>query len=102
MKDQKKQSGNASSEIRKQHNLDLMRRMRGGESLNAYDSKASWYPPRPVIKKDDKEISRVYDSKAVVTKSWEPEVAKPAADELGNVVKFVPVGKGKNHFDEAG
>lgn len=100
MKDQKKRSGNASSEIRRQHNLDLMRRMRGGESLNAYDSKASWYPPRPVIKKDDKEISRVYDSPTAVIKSREPVVAKPA--ESSNIVKFVPVAKGKNHFDEAG
>lgn len=97
MKDQKKSSGN---DLRRQHNLDLMRRMRGGESLNAYDSKASWYPPRPVIKKDDKEISRVYDVQAAVVKTKEPVVAKQS--ESGNVVKFVPAPKAKSHFDEAG
>ncbi len=45
---------------RQQHNNDLIRRMRSGEPLNAIDSKARWFPPRPVIEKDQKEIARVY------------------------------------------
>ena len=45
---------------RKFHNQDLIRRMRNGESLSAIDSKASWYPPRPNIKKDAKEMARLY------------------------------------------
>jgi hypothetical protein len=77
-----------------------MRRMRGGESLNAYDSKASWFPPRPIIKKDDKEVSRVYDVPVQALKAKEPLVAKTT--ESSNLVKFVPAGKGNRHFDEAG
>ena len=46
--------------LRKQHNSDLIRRMRNGESLNAIDSKASWFPPRPVIEKDRSEMARLY------------------------------------------
>ena len=45
---------------RKEHNSDLVRRMRSGEPLNAIDSKASWYPPRPIIKKDQVEMARLY------------------------------------------
>lgn len=55
MKDKKTSEG-----LRRQHNADLIRRMRNGEPLNAIDSKASWYPPRPVIKKDQREIARLY------------------------------------------
>lgn len=55
-------SGNKSKHfnLRKQHNSDLIRRMRNGEPLNTIDSKSSWYPPRPVIKKDEGEMARVY------------------------------------------
>jgi hypothetical protein len=101
MTDQKNRTDRSSKELRRQHNLDLMRRMRGGESLNAYDSKASWFPPRPVIKKDEKEVSRVYDVPVeAVKKAKEPVVAKKT--ESSNVVKFVPAAKGNRHFDEAG
>ena len=55
-----KKSPEAISDLRRQHNQDLIRRMRSGESLNSFDSKASWYPPRPIIKKDIIEIARLY------------------------------------------
>jgi len=100
MTDQKNHSERSSKELRRQHNLDLMRRMRSGESLNAYDSKASWFPPRPVIKKDEKEVSRVYDVPVEAVKVKQPAVAKKS--ESSNVVKFVPAPKGNRHFDEAG
>ena len=100
MTDQKNRTDRSSKELRRQHNLDLMRRMRGGESLNAYDSKASWFPPRPIIKKDQKEVSRVYDVPVQTVKAKEPIVAKKA--ESSNLVKFVPATKGGRHFDEAG
>jgi hypothetical protein len=100
MTDQKNRSDRSSKELRRQHNLDLMRRMRGGESLNAYDSKASWFPPRPVIKKDEKEVSRVYGVQVQTMQVKEPVVAKKS--ESSNVVKFVPAPKGNRHFDEAG
>lgn len=50
-----------SSDLRRQHNAELIRRMRNGEALSAFDSKASWFPPRPVIKKDEREMRRLYD-----------------------------------------
>lgn len=53
-----------ASDLRKQHNGDLIRRMRNGESLNAIDSKASWFPPRPVIEKDKREMARLYTEEA--------------------------------------
>jgi hypothetical protein len=61
MKDLNKRSSN---DIRRQHNADLIRRMRSGDSLTSFDSKASWYPPRPIIKKDAREMERVYNGDA--------------------------------------
>lgn len=48
------------SDLRKQRNADLLRRMRSGEPLTSFDSRASWFPPRPIIKKDAREIERLY------------------------------------------
>lgn len=102
MSDQK--NSKSSSELRRQHNLDLVRRMRGGESLNAYDSKASWFPPRPMVKKDEKEISRVYNAGGPVVTLKEPSApaAKKTTSESTNVVQFVPQPVKRGHFDEAG
>ena len=61
-------------DLRKQHNSDLIRRMRNGESLNAIDSKASWFPPRPVIEKDRSEMARLYQERENEGKG--PRVAK--------------------------
>lgn len=100
-----KKTNSKSSELRRQHNLDLMRRMRGGESLNAYDSKASWFPPRPIVKKDEKEISRVYQNPSVpVLKPREPVHAKAQVpdESASNVVQFVSQEKRNRTFDEAG
>lgn len=49
-----------SARLRQVHNADLIRRMVAGEPLNAIDNRASWYPPRPIIKKDAAELARVY------------------------------------------
>lgn len=46
---------------RKRHNEQLIRRMKSGEPLWSYDSKASWFPPRPMIEKDPDAIKRLYD-----------------------------------------
>jgi hypothetical protein len=35
--------------------------MKAGESLWSYDSKASWFPPRPNIEKDPEAIKRLYN-----------------------------------------
>ena len=67
-------------QIRKQLNMDLVRRMRNGESLTTYDSKASWYPPRPIIEKDQEAIERLY-SDPVAAKEERRKKAKKAAAE---------------------
>ncbi len=46
--------------FRKRHNEDIVRRMRVGEPLTRYDSHDSWFPVRPVIKKDPKAIRQLY------------------------------------------
>jgi hypothetical protein len=69
---------NKSFNLRKDHNSELIRRMRNGEPLNSIDSKNSWYPPRPIIKKDEAEMARVYGA-PVAEKSLEPGVK--AVDE---------------------
>lgn len=46
--------------MRRQHNDDLLRRMRSGEALWSFDSNASWFPERPKIKKDPKALARLY------------------------------------------
>lgn len=45
---------------RKDHNQEILKRMAAGEPLWAFDSKASWFPPRPVIQKDPKAIGQLY------------------------------------------
>lgn len=55
MKEQK-----PSNDSRKKHNEQLIRRMKSGEPLWSYDSKASWFPPRPIIEKDPEAIKRLY------------------------------------------
>ena len=57
MTDVKKQK----EEARKKKNADLLRRMRAGESLTSFDSHSSWYPVRPKMEKDQKEIDRLFN-----------------------------------------
>ena len=47
-------------QIRKKHNVDLIKRMHEGESLRSFDSHSSWFPQRPIIKKDLKAIAKLY------------------------------------------
>ncbi len=87
-------------DLRRQHNVDLIRRMRNGEPLNSIDSKASWYPPRPVIEKDRREMARLYgDSVATVTAR---PTNGPVLDK--KVVQLAPLGQDpvrKSPLDEA-
>jgi hypothetical protein len=71
---------------RKEHNLDLVRRMRSGEPLNAIDSKASWYPPRPIIQKDRVEMARLYPHMAE-----EVVVATPSGPDAPVRGKFLRI-----------
>ena len=47
-------------QIRKKHNGDLIKRMHEGDSLKSFDSQSSWFPQRPIIKKDLKAIAKLY------------------------------------------
>jgi hypothetical protein len=47
-------------EIRRQHNDDVLKRMRNGESLSRMDSRSTWFPPRPSIAKDPDAMKRLY------------------------------------------
>ncbi|MEZ4743758.1 MAG: hypothetical protein R3B45_15155 [Bdellovibrionota bacterium] len=54
----------STKDLRKKHNLELIRRMREGDPLKSFDSQASWYPPRPIIAKDEKALAELYGFKA--------------------------------------
>ena len=45
---------------RKNKNADLIARMKNGESLALYDATATWFQPRGLIKKDGKEVDRIF------------------------------------------
>ncbi len=77
-------SKNKSLNSRKQHNSDLIRRMRNGEPLNSIDSKSSWYPPRPVIKKDEGEMARVYGAPST-------DPVQEQAGDTGGVVSLTHI-----------
>ena len=49
-------------DLRKKHNADILQRMKEGDTLQSYDSHDSWYPPRPIIKKDEKVLAKLYDT----------------------------------------
>jgi hypothetical protein len=48
---------------RQKHNKEIVERMRRGEELAEVDMMESWFPPRPIIKKDKKLMSRLYGTK---------------------------------------
>lgn len=45
---------------REERNRELVERMRQGDSLSQFNPQLSFFPPRPVIKKDPREIRRVH------------------------------------------
>jgi hypothetical protein len=63
-----------SPDLRKKRNEDVIRRMKSGEALWTYDSKASWFPPRPIIEKDKDAIARLYQGSAASTNYTDPTV----------------------------
>lgn len=60
----KKLSTTDSQNLRKVRNKELLQKMKNGEKLMSFDSQASWFPPRPPVKKDDKELSRLFGTTA--------------------------------------
>ena len=65
-------------QIRKKHNVDLIKRMHEGESLRSFDSHSSWLPQRPIIKKDLKAIAKLYkiEDKEVELRSEDANVSQ--------------------------
>ena len=49
---------------RDEKNKDLIRRMRAGESIALYKQQATWFQPRPVIKKDEKLVQELFKKNA--------------------------------------
>lgn len=47
---------------RKQANYELIQRMRAGSPLQRFSAQQSWFPPRPIIKKDRRAVARLYAS----------------------------------------
>ena len=50
-----------NAEKRKKKNEDLIKRMKAGETLSSFNAQASWFPPRPDIKKDAKIIKELFE-----------------------------------------
>lgn len=67
-----------SKNLRKERNEDVLDRLKKGDSLSSFDSYASWYPPRPIIKKDSKALGKLYGSRT----NNDMPVQKAACTEL--------------------
>ena len=46
---------------RQEHNRNIVHRMNAGEDLVEFDEMESWYPRRPKVKKDKKQMARLYN-----------------------------------------
>ena len=46
--------------LRRERNAEVLRRLKNGEVLSSFNSYASWYPPRPIIKKSQDDIAKLY------------------------------------------
>lgn len=53
-----------SRNLRQDRNSELLRRMRTGEQLTSFNSQSSWFPPRPIIEKDQGAIHKLYGKTA--------------------------------------
>lgn len=45
---------------RRLHNRKILKKMERGESLSTFNNQSSWFPPRPIIKKDKKAVDKLY------------------------------------------
>jgi hypothetical protein len=46
---------------RKHHNDELLARFYRGESLAVVSPQSTWFPPRPIIKKDENALEVIFD-----------------------------------------
>ncbi len=53
-------SDKKNEELRKKRNQELIKRMREGDALRTVDSFSSWFPPRPIVKKDAEALAKLY------------------------------------------
>jgi hypothetical protein len=83
---------------RKRHNEQLIRRMKSGEPLWSYDSKASWFPPRPMIEKDPEAIKRLYASSKTSTSEYQD----PTVRHIESCLKLVSTKKENDKTDKTG
>jgi hypothetical protein len=95
----KKDEPTSIHNLRTRHNIELIRRMRDGDPLKSFDSRASWFPPRPVIEKDSRAVSKLYGAQKRKTK-----VAKVQEDHDGSqaiVISFDrPVDRSTQEMDD--
>lgn len=50
-----------SKERRDEHNKQILERYKAGETLSQFSSTLSFFPPRPVIKKDEDLVKKVFN-----------------------------------------
>ena len=77
-----------SRNLRKERNEDILDRLKKGDALSSFDSYASWYPPRPIIKKDPKALGKLYSSKSA-EKMAVPKVVDSDLKEQTNPFRLV-------------
>jgi hypothetical protein len=53
-------------ETRKKANEELLRKMKSGESLKMVSVQSTWFPPRPIIKKNEDKIKELYGDNASI------------------------------------
>lgn len=62
-------------EKRKNRNKDLIERLKRGESTQLIPTQMTWYPPRPIIKKDNEIVKQLYgDTAKVIGESKKPKI----------------------------
>jgi len=86
-----------NDDIRKARNEQLIRRMKAGEPLWSYDSKASWFPPRPIIEKDPAAIKKLYESSTENSGKY----SSPAVKHIESRLKVVGDSK-KTKIEDVG
>jgi len=80
-----KENGKNLSGLRRQHNQELIRKMRNGEPLTSFDSKASWFPPRPIIAKDPEALAQLYGNHVLPLTPRQPQPTATFKEDLSDV-----------------
>jgi hypothetical protein len=56
--------------LRSRHNDSVLAKLKKGENLSQHSSMSSWFPPRPIVKKNIGDLNKVYNGKIILkTKS---------------------------------